>query len=65
MSRVTIKEEGVLQLPPEISGRLNVKPSDTILIEMDERGALHLYPQKVRIEDVCGMLNPPNHTCPK
>jgi len=61
MNTARLLEDGVLQLPPEIIGRLNIKPGDVISIEIGKDGVIRLYPKSARIEDVCGMLRPPNN----
>jgi len=60
MNTSRLLEDGALQLPPEITGRLNVKPGDMIFVEIGKDGVIRLYPKSARIEDVCGMLHPPN-----
>ena len=62
MNTVQVLEDGALRLPPEIAMRLNAQPGDHISAEMDATGVLHLYPQTAQIDDVCGMLHPPNNT---
>ncbi|OQB42737.1 MAG: hypothetical protein BWY09_00417 [Candidatus Hydrogenedentes bacterium ADurb.Bin179] len=61
MNTVQVMEDGALRLPPEIASRLNAQPGDRISAEVDEIGVLHLYPQTAKIDDVCGMLHPPNN----
>ena len=60
MKTAKLMEDGVLQLPPEITGRINVKPGDILSAEVDKNGVIHLYPKTTHIEDVCGMLVPRN-----
>ena len=62
MNTARLKEDGALQLPPEITGCLNAKPGDTLSVEIDKQGMIHLYPKTARIEDVCGMLVPHSDT---
>jgi len=62
MNTARLKEDGALQLPPEIAGRLNIKPGDTLSVEIDKAGVIRLYPKTSRIEDVCGMLVPHSDT---
>jgi antitoxin component of MazEF toxin-antitoxin module len=58
MNAAKIMEDGDLRLPPEVAEKLNVKPGDSVGIEMDADGTVRLYPKRTRIEDVCGMLHP-------
>ena len=60
MNAARIMEDGELRLPPEVAERLNVKPGDSVGVEMGSDGTVRLYPKKGRIEDVCGMLHPPS-----
>jgi len=53
-------EDGALWLPPEVAVVLNVKPGDSMGVEMEADGTVRLYPKRTRIEDVCGMLRPPS-----
>jgi len=61
MSTARLLEDGALRLPPEITTRLNIKPGDMISVEIGKDGVIRLYPKSARIEDVCGMLHPPNN----
>ena len=61
MNTVQVMEDGALRLPPEIAARLNAQPGDSIPADIDESGVLRLYPQTTQINDVCGMLRPPNN----
>ena len=59
MNAARVMEDGDLRLPPDISGKLNVKPGDSVGVEVDADGTVRLYPKMLKIEDVCGMLRPP------
>ena len=59
MNAAKIMEDGDLRMPPEVAAKLNVKPGDSVGIEMGTDGTVRLYPKRRKIEDVCGMLHPP------
>jgi len=59
MDTAKIMEDGDLRLPPDVSGKLHVKPGDFVGVEVDADGTVRLYPKKLNIEEVCGMLCPP------
>jgi hypothetical protein len=59
MNTARVMEDGDLRLPPEVASKLNVKPGDSLDVDVDAHGALRLFPKTLAIEDVCGMLRPP------
>lgn len=62
MNTVQVLEGGALRLPPEIAMRLNAQPGDRLSVEVNANGVVHLYPQTASIDEVCGMLHPPDNT---
>jgi antitoxin component of MazEF toxin-antitoxin module len=60
MNTAEIMEDGDLRLPPDVAAKLNVKPGDSLGVEVDTDGTVRLYPKKLAIDDVCGMLHPPS-----
>ncbi len=59
MNAAKIMEDGDLRLPQEVAEKLNVRPGDSMGVEMDADGTVRLYPKRTKIEEVCGMLHPP------
>jgi len=59
MNTARVMEDGDLRLPPEVSSKLNVKPGDSVGIDVDVDGAIRLYPKTLAIDDVCGKSKPP------
>jgi antitoxin component of MazEF toxin-antitoxin module len=51
-------EDGDLRLPPDVAGKLNVKPGDDVQVSMESDGTLRVFPHALKPEDVCGMLRP-------
>ncbi len=59
MNTARVMEDGDLRLPPEVAGKLHVKPGDSLEIDVDVHGALRLFPKTLELDEVCGMLRPP------
>ncbi len=57
MNTAKIMEDGDLRLPVEVAAKLDVKPGDSLSIEVEDDGTIRLYPKRLRVEDVCGMLH--------
>jgi antitoxin component of MazEF toxin-antitoxin module len=60
MNTAKVMEDGDLRLPREVAEKFDVKPGDSVAVEMEADGTMRLYPKRTRIEDVCGKLHPPS-----
>ena len=59
MNTAKVMEDGDLRLPPQVAAELNVRPGDSVGVEVESDGTVRLYPKALGIEEVCGMLRPP------
>jgi len=49
MNTAMVMEDGDLRLPPELSANLNMRPGDSVNVEMDVDGTVRLYPKVLEI----------------
>ncbi len=59
MNTAKVMEDGEIRLPPQVAAELNMKPGDSVGVEVEADGTVRLHPKALKIEDVCGMLQPP------
>ncbi|HEO70446.1 MAG TPA: hypothetical protein ENN80_04225 [Candidatus Hydrogenedentes bacterium] len=59
MKMARVLDNGNLQLPPEVTDRLCVKAGDSVAIEIETDGMVRLYPNPATIDEVYGILEPP------